>query len=471
VNARIFGTGANTLNAAYLQSSRNQVSFYGQVVGPFNINYSSTGACDYSGWASAANTAAKAAGIDITQYQRLNYVIPGNSNCGWSGLAYMPGTQSWVQACSSTGIFAHELGHNLSLHHAGSPTAEYGDGSDPMGGARLLQFNSANRTLASWQPAGTVKDVAYSGSFLVDALELAAPVNVQVLRLPKTDTGETYYVSFRQALNQDAGLPSPYVNAVSIHRAAGSTLPTKTVLQQNLAAGQTFTDSANGIQITLQSIAANTASISVAWSGPTCSRLAPSMTVSPTSQTTGPNLATQYTVSLKNNNSNICGTSNFALSTVLPSGVTGSLSTSTLSVNAGSTASFTLTATPSSAVLDGSYTLNVSGQESGGVQTTTHAGLIVYRDSIAPTVSITNPANNAILSTRTVTISAAASDASGIKSVTFYIDGVLVATSTTAPYSTTVNLRKLSNGTHRFMARATDKLGNSASQEITVTVK
>ena len=73
----------------------------------------------------------------------------------------MPGRQSWVQSCAATGVYSHEFGHNLSLHHAGTPSAEYGDGSDPMGGAKTVLHNAANRVMAGWMAPGTVVDVWY----------------------------------------------------------------------------------------------------------------------------------------------------------------------------------------------------------------------------------------------------------------------------------------------------------------------
>jgi len=288
VEGRLFGSTGPTVNNNYLESSRGLVSFSGKAVGPYTINYASTGTCDYSGWATAANAAAKAAGFDPALYQRVNYVTPGNSTCGWSGLAYMPGKQSWVQSCGSTGVYSHELGHNLSLHHASTPASEYGDGSDPMGGARVVDHNGANRTMAGWLPAGAVQDVGTGGSYALASVSTnATAASPQVLRIVKPDTNEYYYVSFRQALNLDASLSSGYLNNISVHRAAG-TLPTRTYLLQNVAVGGTFTDAVNGITLTNQGVANGTVTVGVGFSGGSCVRSAPLVSVSPSSQTAAP---------------------------------------------------------------------------------------------------------------------------------------------------------------------------------------
>ena len=50
----------------------------------------------------------------------------------------------------------------------------------------------------------------------------------QVVRLPKKDTSEHYYLSLRQSIGLDANLESAYKNVVSVHKASGK-MPTKTV--------------------------------------------------------------------------------------------------------------------------------------------------------------------------------------------------------------------------------------------------
>jgi len=93
-------------------------------------------------------------------------------------------------------------------------------------------------------------------------------------------------------------------------------------------------------------------------------------------------------------------------------------------------------------------------------------------DTVVPTgVTITAPANGAIV-TGQVTITASASDNVGVVSVSFYVDGQLLATDTSAPFSTTWNTKKVTPTTHTIYARATDAAGNTTqSATITVTVQ
>lgn len=91
-------------------------------------------------------------------------------------------------------------------------------------------------------------------------------------------------------------------------------------------------------------------------------------------------------------------------------------------------------------------------------------------DTTAPTVSIGSPAAGATVS-GTATVTANAADDVGVTKVDFYVDGVLRATDTAAPYSMAWDTTALADGTHALQARATDAAGNSAlSATVSVTV-
>jgi len=92
-------------------------------------------------------------------------------------------------------------------------------------------------------------------------------------------------------------------------------------------------------------------------------------------------------------------------------------------------------------------------------------------DTIAPTVSITNPANNAIVARRsTVTITATASDNVGVTRVEFLVNGVLRCSDTTAPYSCNWTVPNVRNRTYQLQARAFDQAGNIGTASIQVRV-
>lgn len=91
-------------------------------------------------------------------------------------------------------------------------------------------------------------------------------------------------------------------------------------------------------------------------------------------------------------------------------------------------------------------------------------------DTSPPTVSITSPTDGTTVS-GTVEVDADASDDVGVTSVEFDVDGQPVSTSTSSPYTTSVDTTTLSNGTHTLTAIATDTSNNTTtSSPVSVNV-
>jgi hypothetical protein len=90
-------------------------------------------------------------------------------------------------------------------------------------------------------------------------------------------------------------------------------------------------------------------------------------------------------------------------------------------------------------------------------------------DSTPPTVNlgtVTNPVK------ATVTFTATAADASGISKVEFLVNGSVVGSDTSSPYSYAWNSLTVANGTYTVTAKATDTANNSTTstgQQITVS--
>src|SRR6185295_15502329 len=92
-------------------------------------------------------------------------------------------------------------------------------------------------------------------------------------------------------------------------------------------------------------------------------------------------------------------------------------------------------------------------------------------DTTPPTVSMTAPAANATLA-GTVTVSANASDNTGVVGVQFRANGTNIgAEDTTAPYSISWNSASVANGSYSITAVARDAAGNATtSSGVAVTV-
>jgi hypothetical protein len=118
------------------------------------------------------------------------------------------------------------------------------------------------------------------------------------------------------------------------------------------------------------------------------------------------------------------------------------------------------------------YTLNCSGAGGSASQSTTIAVTAqVQADTQPPTVSVTSPANNAILS-GVVTFTAAASDNVGVAGVQFQINGSNAGPEmTSAPYTLSASSLDSANGIYTITAVARDAAGNSrTSSAVTVTL-
>ena len=122
-----------------------------------------------------------------------------------------------------------------------------------------------------------------------------------------------------------------------------------------------------------------------------------------------------------------------------------------------------------------SYLLSVEAFDAAGnvsLRQSITGSTLACADSTPPTVSLTAPAAGATVS-GAVRLTANATDAGGVASVQFAVDGANVgAPVTAAPYSVTWDSLGAANGTHTITARATDNAGNAAtSAAVTVTVQ
>ena len=88
-----------------------------------------------------------------------------------------------------------------------------------------------------------------------------------------------------------------------------------------------------------------------------------------------------------------------------------------------------------------------------------------------PTAAVSAPAPGATVSGTAVTLAAAAADDGAIDHVDFLVDGTVVGTATTAPYTLSWDSATASNGSHTITARAVDTAGQATtSSPVTVTV-
>ncbi len=125
----------------------------------------------------------------------------------------------------------------------------------------------------------------------------------------------------------------------------------------------------------------------------------------------------------------------------------------------------------SGAATAGAHQLKAKAYDAcGNVAATAQVPVTVVLDTGLPTVSITTPTAGANVR-GTLTVAATAADANGVSKVEFRVDGSLVASDTTVPYSFAWNTSALSAGSHSLVARAYDtsnNVGNSAAVSVVV---
>ncbi|HWT55841.1 MAG TPA: Ig-like domain-containing protein [Candidatus Microsaccharimonas sp.] len=88
-------------------------------------------------------------------------------------------------------------------------------------------------------------------------------------------------------------------------------------------------------------------------------------------------------------------------------------------------------------------------------------------DKVAPVVTITQPGNGSVI-TNSLTVTATATDNTGVTRLEIYLDNALKATTTSGNYTTKLNTRKLASGTHTIMVKAYDAAGNVGSSSVSV---
>jgi M6 family metalloprotease-like protein len=262
-----FFTATDSVASYYQEASYGLMTLSGTVSGPYVVGPIKKAVCDYVKWGDQANVAAAAAGVDLSAYQHIVYVLPPESlsRCeNWKGKADIGGARSWLvgelATVNSEHVIAHEVAHNLGLLHSNTPTDEYGDDSDTMGTTGYdvnPHFNAPHKAQLGWLSAPKLAPVSASGTYSVSALVPASGVTAYTLEVPGST--DLYYVSYRTAVGVfDSLLDSRYVDRTSIHRFDGTG---PTILLASLADGQFFYDS--GTLFTQASHDAGSASVTI----------------------------------------------------------------------------------------------------------------------------------------------------------------------------------------------------------------
>ncbi len=143
-------------------------------------------------------------------------------------------------------------------------------------------------------------------------------------------------------------------------------------------------------------------------------------------------------------------------------------------VNSGETVSvpFDLTLASNATVGNHTYDFLVYNIWADGSGQTPVAGTVNVLENIAPTVSVSTPANNArVNKNKPLTINATASDNVGVSKVEFYVNNVLTCTDTTSAYACTFTTINQSGFAYILTAKAYDAANNTSTSSVSVITK
>ncbi|PYI80607.1 MAG: hypothetical protein DME26_21250, partial [Verrucomicrobia bacterium] len=445
--------------------------------GPYTINYSTNSPCDYDAWASAGEAAATAAGFNLNQYSHRVYVFPKKNTCGWAGLGTIGGNPSraWIAYCDLLDVYAHELGHNVDMHHSstdmnndGVSDCEYCDVSDFMGygGVGPRQVNAPHKEQMGWLPASKVVLATGNTTLSLAPLELYPGTTSlpQALKIAKPNTGEYYYFSYRRKLGFDSSLGTDYADKANIHRYQGSGA-IQTFFLGGLSTGQSFSDSANGLTVTQTASTADFVTLQVNFGSVACAPAVPTITMSPASQGGQAGATLSYTVQVVNNDSTSCSSSTFTVTPTAPTGWSASAPGSvTLAPGQSTTLTVVFTSTTGSTGPN-SVGVNVTGIEPLHNTSANATYVVNTPDTSAPTA----PKNLAGSSKagRVQLTWTASSDNVSVSAYRVWRNGNLIGQTTATSYSDGgVN----SGAAYSYFVTAMDGAGNESVPSTTVTV-
>ncbi len=293
--AAVAFSNGNAAANFFEEESRGAVTVTGQVFGWYTIA-ASHATCDPFTWAPLAESAATAAGADLSQFTNIVYAFPHAASCGWAGLGAMPGSQSWNNGAFVLRVVAHELGHNFGVHHASSldctsgglrvslsttcTSSEYGDPFSVMGSGTSAHDHATHLGQFGWLPTSEIQTVGPGGPYTVGSVLDGPAGSKRLLRIDRHN-GTWFYLDLRSVHGpyfDDFASSAPAVNGVTIRISPDAPSPSYGVSQTQLvdttpatatyddaplAPGQTLVDPVSGLRITTLTAGTGTATVQV----------------------------------------------------------------------------------------------------------------------------------------------------------------------------------------------------------------
>ncbi|MEZ0240551.1 MAG: hypothetical protein ACAH65_07115 [Chloroflexota bacterium] len=296
----IMFNNANSVANYFAEESFGALTMTGKVLpedGSYLTITSDPTQCNYSDIAAKAKAEAANRGISLAGYTNIQYAFP-SAGCGWSGLAYLPGTETWINNALGLYVSAHELSHNFGVHHASTINcvvggvrvslsstlsncsySEYGDPFSVMGNGGSRHTHGQQLASLGWLSGSNLQTVSASGTYTLTSADDAGSA-VKAIRVAR-GVGTYLYLELRQPVGSNFdnfGASDPAVNGVSLRIAndwgsiiqsklIDATAATSSFSDAPLAVGATFTDPLTGVSVTTVSIASRAAQVLISWGG------------------------------------------------------------------------------------------------------------------------------------------------------------------------------------------------------------
>ncbi len=269
-----------------------------------------------------------------------------------------------------------------------------------MGFLNLGQYSAPHKTEQLGWTATNYQTVQSSGTYLLEPYE-TNPAGLKALKIQRgTGNNAWLWLEYRQPVGNYDPTVSPQVfTGALIHYEDSLTAALHTDLlnftpsdtsfnSPALIVGQTWTDPYTNLSLSVLSATSSGLTVSVNYGAVPCTSSAPSVAVSPLNPSIYPGQTASYSATVTNNDSSACSSSTINLGSSEPSGWSTSLSSSSVTLSPGQSASVTMGKGAPSGTPAGTYAVNLNVSNNAATGASTANATVMTPPSLAVTVSV-----------------------------------------------------------------------------------